>query len=96
MLSEEENDDTGLTVSSRFFAFLVLGIALVLIGIAVLVVASLFAGSSTSVGVVIFIGPFPIAFGAGPNATLLIIIGIILAVLSIVVFIVMNKRYEWF
>ena len=88
-------EDEGITVSSRLFGFLILGIALVFIGIVVLVVASLVLGSSGSVGVVIFIGPFPIVFGSGPNADWLILIGIILAVLSIVLFLVMNRRFDW-
>ena len=95
MLSEQETEDEGITVSSRLFGFLILGIALVFVGIVVLVVASLVLGSSGSVGVVIFIGPFPIVFGSGPNADWLILIGIILAVLSIVLFLVMNRRFDW-
>ena len=90
--SAQETEDEGITVSSRLFGFLILGIALVFIGIVVLVVASLVFGSSGSVGVVIFIGPIPIVFGSGPNAGWLILIGIILAVLSIVLFLVMNRR----
>ena len=35
MLSEQENEDEGITVSSRLFGFLILGIALVFIGIVV-------------------------------------------------------------
>jgi uncharacterized membrane protein len=92
MASGEETEDEGIAVSSRLLAFLILGIALVLIGIVVLVVVSVVFSSSASVGVVIFIGPFPIVFGAGPNAAWLIIIGIILVVLGIVVFLVMNRR----
>jgi uncharacterized membrane protein len=95
MLREQETEDEGITVSSRLFGFLILGIALVLIGIVVLVVVSLVLGGSGSVGVVIFIGPFPIVFGSGPNADWLILIGIILAVLSIVLFWVMNRRFDW-
>ncbi len=96
MLSEQETEDKGITVSSRLFGFLILGIALVFVGIVVLVVVSLFLGSSGSVGVVVFIGPFPIVFGSGPNAAWLILIGIILAVLSIVLFWVMNRKFDWF
>jgi len=96
MAAEEESKDEGIAVSSRLFVFLLFGVALVLVGIIVLVVVSVVFSSSTSVGVVIFIGPFPIVFGAGPNAALLIIIGIILAVLSVVLFLVMNRRHNWF
>jgi len=95
MLSKQETEEEGITVSSRLFGFLILGIALLLIGIVVLVVVSLILSRSGSVGVVIFIGPFPIVFGSGPNADWLILIGVILAVLSIVFFWVMNRRFDW-
>ena len=96
MVSEEETEEEGIAVSSRLFGFLILGVVLVLIGIVVLMVASFVFSSSTSAGGVVFIGPFPIVFGAGPNAVWLIIIGIILAVLSVVVFLVMYRRHDWF
>ena len=96
MGSEDEHEDEGIEVPSRLFWLLILGVALVLLGIVVLAVAFMFSGSSTSVGAVVFIGPFPIVFGAGPNAALLIIIGVILAVLSVAVFVVMNRRRDWF
>jgi uncharacterized membrane protein len=67
-----------------------------LVGIGVFVVASLVLSSSTSTGVVVFIGPFPIVFGAGPNLEWFIGIGIILAVVSVVLFFVMNRRHGWF
>ena len=63
----QETEDEGIAVSGRLFGFLILGIALVFIGIVVLVVASAVFGGSGSVGVVIFIGPFPIVFGSGPR-----------------------------
>ena len=88
----DPNEDVGIEVSSRFFGFLILGVALIFIGIAVLVVASSVLGGSRSVGVVIFIGPFPIVFGEGPDAAWLILIGIIIVVLSIVLFLIMNRR----
>jgi len=94
MLSEQETEDEGIPVSSRLFGFLILGIALVFVGIVVLVVVSVVFGSSGSVGVVIFIGPFPIVFGSGPNADWLILIGLILAVLSVVFFLVMKRRFD--
>jgi len=94
MFSEQETEDEGITVSSKLFGFLILGIALVFVGIVVLVVVSL-SGGSGSVGVVIFIGPFPIVFGSGPSAGWLILIGIIVAALSIVLFLVLNRRFDW-
>jgi len=95
VLSEQEDEDEGITISSRLFGFLILGIILVFVGIVFLVVVSLFFGGSGSVGVVVFIGPFPIVFGSGPNATWLILLGIIIAVVSVLVFWVMNRRFDW-
>jgi uncharacterized membrane protein len=72
---------------------LVLGFVLVFIGIIVIFIAAvLFGGGSASAGAVIFIGPFPIVIGAGPDVTLIVLFSIILAVLSVVVFLVMNRR----
>jgi uncharacterized membrane protein len=95
MLSEQEPEDEGVALSGRLFGFLILGVALVFIGIVVLVVVSMFSGSSGSVGVVIFIGPFPIVFGSGPSEGWLIFIGVIVTVLSVVFFLVMRRRVDW-
>lgn len=92
MADDKEPPDEGVMVSSKLLAILILGVALVIVGIVVLAVVSVLSSTSTSVGVVILIGPFPIVFGSGPNEILLIIIGLILAVLSVVVFLVMNRR----
>ena len=90
--TQEEDDDDGFTVSSRLFRVLIAGFLLVIVGIIVIVVAAALSGGSGSVGAVIFIGPIPIVFGAGPDAGWLILIGIVLAVLSLVLFFVMNRR----
>lgn len=92
--STPENEDGGIEVSSRLFGFLILGVALIFVGIAVLVFASVVLGGSGRAGVVIFIGPFPIVFGKGPDAVWLILIGIVIAVLSIVLFLIMNRRIK--
>jgi uncharacterized membrane protein len=92
---EEESRETveGTAGSSRFFLLLIMGFALVFVGIAVILVAAvLSSGGSASAGVVIFIGPFPIVIGAGSDVTWIVLFSIILAVLSIVVFLVMNRR----
>ena len=80
-------------MSHRFFLFSILGFILVFAGvIIVLVAAALSGGGSASFGGVIFIGPFPIVIGAGPEASLMVLFGIILAVLSVIVFLVMRGR----
>ena len=92
MLSVDEAEDDGISVSSRLLGFLLLGITLVFVGIAVLIVASFVFGGSGSVGGVILIGPFPIVFGAGPDAGWLLAISVILTVVSVILFLVMNRR----
>lgn len=92
MLSDKEAEDEGIGISGRLLGFLFLGVALVFVGIAVIVVASVFLGGSGSVGGVILIGPIPIVFGAGPDAGWLIGVSIILTAVSIVLFLIMNRR----
>ena len=85
------------TVSGRFFLLLILGFILVFVGIVVILIVTVFYGSgSVSGGAVIFIGPFPIVIGVGPDVTLMVLFSIILAVLSIVVLLVMNRRIRRF
>jgi uncharacterized membrane protein len=100
MSGEEESGETveeSVTVSNRLFLLLIVGFVLVFVGIAVILVAAVFyGGGSVSGGVVIFIGPFPIVIGAGPDVTLIVLFSIILAVLSVVVFLVMNRRVRKF
>ena len=93
MLSDEEE---GAGISSRLLVFLLLGITLVFVGIAVLVVASVVLGGSGSVGGVILIGPIPIIFGAGPDAGWLIAISIVLTVVSVILFLILNRRARRF
>jgi uncharacterized membrane protein len=85
--------DEGMTVYSKFFLLLALGFVLVFVGVAVIVIAAVLYGSASgSFGAVIFIGPIPIIIGAGTDFTWIILSGIILAVLSVVVFWVLNRR----
>jgi uncharacterized membrane protein len=74
--------------------FLLLGIALVFIGIAVIVVVSVVLSGSGSVGGIILIGPIPIVFGAGPDAGWLTVIGIILTAVSVISFLILNRRQK--
>ena len=96
---KHDNEETGetvdedITVSSRFFSLLIAGIVLVFVGIVVILVAAVsYSAGSASTGVVIFVGPFPIVIGAGPDAAWIVLICVILAVLSVAVFLVMNRR----
>jgi uncharacterized membrane protein len=92
---KSQTAEEGITVSNRFFLFLILGFVLVFVGIIVVLVAAvLYGGGSASFGGVIFIGPFPIVIGAGPDTTLMVLFGIILAVLSVIMFLVMSRRIK--
>jgi uncharacterized membrane protein len=92
--NEEEKEDEigGLTVSSRVFWLLIFGLVLIFAGFAVVMVSVLFSSGFGSVGGVIFIGPIPIVFGAGPDDFWLILVGVIITVLSVVSFLVLNRR----
>jgi uncharacterized membrane protein len=97
MRSVEDNSgeavEDGVFLSSRLFLLLISGFVLVFVGIVVILVASVFyGGGSVNGGVVIFIGPFPIVVGAGPDVSVIVLVSVILAVLSVVVFLVMNRK----
>jgi uncharacterized membrane protein len=97
MSGEEETVEESVNANSRFFWLLIAGFVLVFVGITVIFVAAvLYSGGSASAGAVIFIGPFPIVIGAGPDVTWIVLLSIIIAVLSVVVFLVMNRRMRRF
>jgi uncharacterized membrane protein len=93
---DEESGETveeDVTASSKFLLLLISGFVLVFVGIVVVLIAAVLSGGgSASAGAVIFIGPFPIVIGAGPDVTWIILFSLIIAVLSVVVFLVMNRR----
>ena len=92
----EESGETveeGVNANNKVFLLLITGFVLVFVGIVVVLIAAvLFSGGSASAGAVVFIGPFPIVIGAGPDVTWIVLFSIILAVLSIVMFLVLNRR----
>jgi uncharacterized membrane protein len=92
--SEEEAEEAagGVDVSGRLLAVLFLGVAFVVVGVVLVAVASVLGRGSASVGGVIFIGPFPIVFGAGPEATWLIVVSLVIGVLMLVLFFVLRRR----
>ena len=83
------NKSTGV---SRVLVLFMLGFFIVLLGIVILAVATLSSGGSTSYGGVIFIGPIPIVFGVVPPAVWLILFAIVLAAVSVIVFLLTRKR----
>lgn len=89
---QERMEENGVLVSNRFLVFLFLGFALVVAGIIVLFLATWAGEGSASFSGFIFIGPFPIVFGVGPDWIWLVAVGIAISALSIIVFAVMRKR----
>jgi len=75
------------------FKLFLLGFILMFLGMIVLTIATIFFGSSSSAGGVIWILPLPpIGFGAGPYAFWAILLVIALAILTLVLFIKLRRR----
>ena len=92
MNQKSEDVDEGIQVSSTLSLLFLLGFAVVIIGIILVLAASLLGGGSASVSGVIFIGPFPIVFGAGPDAAWLITISIAISAVMILAFVFMRRK----
>ena len=89
---KQSEDDEGIGVSGKLLVLLFVGLGIIVVGIVMVVVAAALGGGSASVGGVVFIGPFPIVFGAGPSATFLIVVSLVVAVLMIVFLFVLRRR----
>lgn len=88
-----ENDENAM--SHKFLALFIVGFFLTLIGIIILIIATMLYGEgSANFVVLIFIGPIPIVVGAGPQAGWMVLLAIILAVLSIIMFLVMRREKQ--
>jgi uncharacterized membrane protein len=98
MRVQEEVSNSGRSesqTSRRLFLLFVLGFFIIVAGIVVVMVAAMLSSSgSASFGGIIFIGPIPIVFGAGPSAQWLVLFAILLAVLSIVMFLITRRRFD--
>ncbi len=80
------------TKHSYLFALFFLGFLLIIIGAILSMVAVALSGGQASFGGVIIVGPFPIIVGGGPEATLMVILAIILTILSIAIFLILNRK----
>lgn len=79
----------------KFLALFIVGFFLTLIGIIILIIATILYGEgSANFVALIFIGPIPIVVGAGPQAGWMVLLAIILAVLSIMMFLVMRREKQ--
>ena len=86
------NGEEGIELSGKLTWILLLGFVVIFIGVILVAFASMLGGNSSSVGGIIFIGPFPIVFGAGPGAPWLVALGVILAAIIFILLFVMRRR----
>jgi uncharacterized membrane protein len=85
------NDKSGRP--QKFLMLLIIGFFMIFMGIITLIVATMLYGEgSANFGGVIFIWFIPIVFGAGPEATWMILFAIIFAVLSIIMFLILRRE----
>ena len=78
---------------SNLLTLLFIGFALTLVGLMLIIAAAVLSqGGSSSVGGLIFIGPIPIVFGSGPGAQWLILFAVVLAVLTIIMFLMLRRE----
>jgi uncharacterized membrane protein len=90
MMPEKEEENKWIKRSIILFF---IGFLIILVGIIITVSAALlFGGDSASIGGFILIGPFPIVFGAGPEAPWLVLFAMILGILSVILFLVLWRR----
>lgn len=75
-----------------FLILLVIGFFLFFTGVIVLTAAAVLSGGSANFGAVIFIGPFPIVVGVGPEATWTVLFAVVLAVLSVLMFLMLRRE----
>ncbi len=77
----------------KFLILLIIGFFIIFLGIIILMAATMLYGEgSANFGGVIFIWFIPIVFGAGPEATWMIVFAIIFAVLSIIMFLILRRE----
>ena len=92
---EKRQDSEDSEISSKIMWAIVAGFISVFVGVLILVIAAAIGGSSSvSGGIIIFIGPFPIVVGAGPDAIWLILIVTVLAITSVLVFVAIRRKID--
>lgn len=92
MTESKENRSNNENGFKKLFLMLTIGFLAVFAGVVILAVASVLSGGSVDVGGVIFIWFIPIVFGTGPHMAYVILFALILAVLSIIMFLISYRR----
>jgi uncharacterized membrane protein len=78
---------------SRLLLLFFTGFLIVFIGMALMIVSSLFSGTGSALGgAVIFIGPIPILLGSGPFSLQVFLLAIVLTVVGVIFFVRERRR----
>jgi uncharacterized membrane protein len=89
------SEDAESRMSKKFLLLFTIGFFIILAGIIIIIVAAvLYGGDSAIFGGIIFIGLVPIVFGAGLEASLMILFSLILAVLSVIIYVIFRKEIK--
>jgi uncharacterized membrane protein len=93
-LTPTEPNPRGSETSGRLInIMLIIGFTLILLGIITAVLAALLSQtSSTSTGIIIFIGPIPIILGSGTEASLLIFLAAALTILGLATLLLLRRK----
>jgi uncharacterized membrane protein len=79
--------------SQGFLALFIIGFFMMVLGVMFLMFAAmLHVKNQAGFGAIILIGPIPVVLGAGPEASWMVLLVVILAVLSLMLFLLMRKR----
>jgi uncharacterized membrane protein len=80
----------------KFLLLFIIGFLMIFAGITILMITAVLSGGQVNFGAIVFIGPIPIVVGVGPEATLIVLLAIILAVLSIIIFLTSRRKVRIF
>jgi len=90
-----KNKEKEADMSRKIMMLFIAGLLTISAGTAVLIItAVLYGGAQMNFGTIIFIGPIPIVFGAGPGALWMMLVAIVLAVLIVVIFMIMQREVK--
>lgn len=93
MYTQAEQEEKASAISVAAAWLLASGFIIMLTGIIILILASVLQGNmSISGGGIVFIGPIPVIFGAGPDAFLAILLAAVLTVIGFIVFFLLRKK----
>lgn len=87
-----KNEESGLF--RKPLMLFILGFFIIFVGVAVLIVASVLSDDLQRFCALIFIGPFPIVVGIGPETSRMVLLVIVPAILSIIVFIISCRKMK--